>query len=161
MCEYHDSFADGSSADGSDDKSQTYSRWVMQTALASAVAQVYEARAEPGGQGTTWTLKDCGVVCLVRDMSRQSHFLRLYNLKRGRLLWEQELYTTFTYSAPRPFFHSFPADDCQVALNFADEEEAERFRCAVQMRLEHIKGKGHGIRNCMVRMESLDSSCDR
>uniref|UniRef100_A0A8C9S753 WH1 domain-containing protein n=1 Tax=Scleropages formosus TaxID=113540 RepID=A0A8C9S753_SCLFO len=114
------------------------------SALASAVVQVYEGTAEPSGQSTTWNLKDSGVVCLVQDKCMQSHFLRLYSVKRGKLLWEQELYTTFTYSARRPFFHTFPADDCQAALNFADEEEAERFRSAVEKQLQHIKDARHG-----------------
>ncbi|XP_048872933.1 wiskott-Aldrich syndrome protein [Brienomyrus brachyistius] len=67
---------------------------------------------------SAWRYKDGGVVCLVRDQTLRSCFLRLYSVKIGKLLWEQELYTTFKYSAPRPFFHSFLADDCQAGLNF-------------------------------------------
>ncbi|KAG5838353.1 hypothetical protein ANANG_G00222840 [Anguilla anguilla] len=101
------------------------------SAMASAVAQVLVASMEPGGHGATWRCEGTGVVCLVNDQSLKSYFLRLYSVKRAQLLWEQELYTPFRYSAPRPFFHTFPADEFQAGLNFADEEEAERFLSAV------------------------------
>ncbi|XP_071772621.1 actin nucleation-promoting factor WAS isoform X3 [Centroberyx gerrardi] len=52
--------------------------------------------------------------------------------KRAKLLWEQEVYAPFKYTATCIFFHTFPSDDCQAGLNFADETEAEGFRVAVE-----------------------------
>ncbi|KAL0978345.1 hypothetical protein UPYG_G00169320 [Umbra pygmaea] len=97
-------------------------------AVASAVAQVYVSL--PGHQ--TWRHEGSGVVCLVKDCSQHTYFLRLYCIKRTKLLWEQELYIQFQYSTPRPFFHTFAADDCQAGLNFADEAEAEMFSASMQ-----------------------------
>ncbi|XP_064154745.1 actin nucleation-promoting factor WASL-like [Anguilla rostrata] len=112
------------------------------SAMASAVAQVLVASMEPGGHGATWRCKGTGVVCLVNDQSLKSYFLRLYCVKRAQLLWEQELYTPFRYSAPRPFFHTFPADEFQAGLNFADEEEAERFLSAVETQIKSTQHEG-------------------
>ncbi|XP_051631745.1 actin nucleation-promoting factor WAS-like [Manacus candei] len=59
--------------------------------LATAVTQLVVA--EPGGvpgggslpggprggvPGGSWTLRGCGVACLVRDSARRSYFIRLY-----------------------------------------------------------------------------------
>ncbi|KAJ8408126.1 hypothetical protein AAFF_G00263540 [Aldrovandia affinis] len=128
------------------------------SAMALAVAQVYMAAVEPGGQGATWRCKDSGVVCLVKDRSLRSYFLRLYSITRPKLLWEQELYTPFGYSAPRPFFHTFPADDCQAGLNFANEEEAERFRSAVERRIKCAQDDSPSSRPQMTRARTMDSS---
>ncbi|XP_041837114.1 neural Wiskott-Aldrich syndrome protein isoform X2 [Melanotaenia boesemani] len=51
---------------------------------------------------------------------------------RAKLLWEQEIYIPFKYTASRPYFHTFPAEVCQVGLNFANEDEAEEFHHAVK-----------------------------
>ncbi|KAJ7999181.1 hypothetical protein DPEC_G00212740 [Dallia pectoralis] len=67
------------------------------------------AAGKGAGEGG-WRCVGCGVVCLVKDLSQYSYFLRLYSVKRAKLLWEQELYNQFEYSAPRPYFHTFPAD---------------------------------------------------
>ncbi|KAA8591401.1 hypothetical protein FQN60_002344 [Etheostoma spectabile] len=50
----------------------------------------------------------------------------------SRQVWEQELYNQIVYSSPQPFFHTFAADDCQVGLNFAEQQEAEAFQDAVE-----------------------------
>ncbi|KAG7247896.1 hypothetical protein CRUP_005400, partial [Coryphaenoides rupestris] len=75
-------------------------------ALASAVVQVFTADRNAG-----WTKWSCGVACLVT--------------------FEQELYNNFNISTSRPYFISFPGEKCQVGLNFANEEEAKRFRAVV------------------------------
>lgn len=107
-------------------------------AVASTVAQLFFA-SDVVPQALGWKYEGCGVVCLTEDHSKQSFFLRLYCVKRAKLLWEQELYTPFKYSAPRPFFHTFPADDCQAGLNFADEKEAEAFNAAVARCVHRIE----------------------
>ncbi|GAA6102651.1 neural Wiskott-Aldrich syndrome protein-like [Tachysurus ichikawai] len=48
----------------------------------------------------------------------------------GRTLFEQELYNNFVMNSSRPFFMTFAGDNCQIGLNFADEQEAKQFRVA-------------------------------
>ncbi|XP_023853201.1 actin nucleation-promoting factor WAS isoform X1 [Salvelinus sp. IW2-2015] len=120
-------------------------------AVVSAVAQVYVS--VPGRQ--VWRHEGCGVVCLVEDRSQHSYFLRVYCVKRSKLLWEQELYVPFQYSAPHPYFHTFPANDCQAALNFADEAEAERFYAAVERQIQQAPDRASGQMN---HTDSVDFS---
>ncbi|XP_029533942.2 actin nucleation-promoting factor WAS [Oncorhynchus nerka] len=112
-------------------------------AVVSAVAQVYVSF--PGRQ--VWRHEGSGVVCLVEDSSQHSYFLRVYCVKRSKLLWEQELYVPFRYSAPHPYFHTFPANDCQAGLNFADEAEAERFCASVERQIQQAPDRASGQMN--------------
>ncbi|XP_053321668.1 actin nucleation-promoting factor WASL isoform X2 [Spea bombifrons] len=92
-------------------------------AIVSAVVQLFVS-----DRNSIWTKKCCGVVCLVKDNPQRSYFIRVYDIKEGRQLYEQELYYNFVYNSPRSYFHTFAGDSCQVGLNFANEEEARRFR---------------------------------
>ncbi|XP_028262623.1 neural Wiskott-Aldrich syndrome protein isoform X2 [Parambassis ranga] len=103
--------------------------------IKSTVAQVLQAKGSLG-----WSRFDCGVVCLVEDESVKSYFLRLYCVKRAKLLWEQELYVPFKYTATLKFFHTFPADTHQAGLNFANEVEAEEFYQSVTAVHEMMTG---------------------
>ncbi|KAM6937645.1 WASP like actin nucleation promoting factor a [Xenentodon cancila] len=94
--------------------------------LCSAVVQVYAA-----DRTCSWVKKCCGVACLVKDNPQRSYFIRVFDIKEGRTMFEQELYHNFSISSARPYFISFSGDICQVGLNFASEEEAKRFRAAV------------------------------
>ncbi|VFV18237.1 neural wiskott-aldrich syndrome [Lynx pardinus] len=94
--------------------------------MSSAVVQLYAA-----DRNCMWSKKCSGVACLVKDNPQRSYFLRIFDIKDGKLLWEQELYNNFVYNSPRGYFHTFAGDTCQVALNFANEEEAKKFRKAV------------------------------
>ncbi|KAG8012397.1 Neural Wiskott-Aldrich syndrome protein [Nibea albiflora] len=49
----------------------------------------------------------------------------------GKTMFEQELYHNFSISSSRSYFISFTGDTCQIGLNFASEEEAKRFRAAI------------------------------
>ncbi len=49
-------------------------------------------------------------------------------MDRRIVVFDQEIYNQFRYKTPRPYFHTFEADDGQVGLNFADETEAEYFQ---------------------------------
>ncbi|XP_067908466.1 actin nucleation-promoting factor WAS-like isoform X3 [Heterodontus francisci] len=106
--------------------------------LSSAVVQLYVAA--PGAQHR-WVKQYCGVVCFVKDNPKRSYFIRLYNLKECRIVWEQELYIQFQYSAPRPYFHTFTADDCLAALNFSDELEGEKFKVVVDSKVQILQQK--------------------
>eukprot|EP00062_Callorhinchus_milii_P013384 gi/632961422/ref/XP_007896747.1/ PREDICTED: LOW QUALITY PROTEIN: neural Wiskott-Aldrich syndrome protein [Callorhinchus milii] len=93
--------------------------------LASAVVQVFAS------ERFHWTKKCCGVACLIKDNPQRSYFIRVYDIKDGRLMWEQEIYNNFNYYQARTYFHTFVGDTCQIGLNFASEEEAKRYRFAV------------------------------
>ncbi|KAK1151422.1 hypothetical protein AOXY_G32648 [Acipenser oxyrinchus oxyrinchus] len=100
--------------------------------LASTVVQL--CMALPNSRDH-WSRQHCGVVCFVKDNPKRSYFIRLYDITEGTLIWEQELYNQFEYSARAPFFHSFSGDDCQVGLNFANENEAETFKANVEQKI--------------------------
>ncbi|XP_029471392.1 neural Wiskott-Aldrich syndrome protein isoform X1 [Rhinatrema bivittatum] len=95
-------------------------------AMSSAVVQMYAA-----DRNSQWSKKNCGVACFVKDNPQRSYFIRLYDIKEGKLLWEQEMYKNFVYNCPRMYFHTFAGDTYQVGLNFASEEEAKKFRKTV------------------------------
>ncbi|CAM4716516.1 unnamed protein product [Leuciscus chuanchicus] len=100
--------------------------------LSSAVVQLLMAvPSEPN----RWTPQQSGVVCFVKDSHQRSFFIRLFDLKAGKLVWEQEIYNQLMYQRVRPFFHTFPGDDCQVGLNFADITEAENFFAVVEEKI--------------------------
>ncbi|XP_051543792.1 actin nucleation-promoting factor WASL-like isoform X1 [Myxocyprinus asiaticus] len=95
------------------------------TSLSSAVVQVYGA-----DRSSSWVKRCCGVACLVKDNPLRSYFIRVWDIKEGKTLFEQELYNNFTINSSRPYFITFAGDSCQIGLNFANEEEAKRFRSA-------------------------------
>lgn len=117
--------------------------------IKSTVAQILQAESTPG-ERPSWSRLECGVVCLIEDSSMHSYFLRLYCVKRAKLLWEQEMYIPFKYTAPRAFFHTFPADDYQVGVNFANENEAEEFHHTVEAACEKMTS--------MIEMTAVGSS---
>ncbi|KAJ8381681.1 hypothetical protein SKAU_G00024590 [Synaphobranchus kaupii] len=94
-------------------------------ALCSAVVQVYKA-----DRNSSWVKKCCGVACLVKDNPQRSYFIRVFDIKEGKTVFEQELYYNFSMSCSRPYFVSFAGDTCQLGLNFASEEEAKQFWAA-------------------------------
>ncbi|XP_028307723.1 wiskott-Aldrich syndrome protein-like isoform X2 [Gouania willdenowi] len=100
--------------------------------VATAVAQLFMALPQTP---FTWSFQVTGVVCFVRDNPQRSYFIRMFDLKAGRQIWEQELYNQIVYAAPQTFFHTFPADDCQVGLNFCEQHEAETFKNVVQEKI--------------------------
>ncbi|PWA30390.1 hypothetical protein CCH79_00017677 [Gambusia affinis] len=98
----------------------------LEQTLCSAVVQVYRAE-----RSCSWVKRCCGVACLVKDNPQRSYFIRVFDIKEGKSMFEQELYHSFSISCPRPYFITFAGDSCQVGLNFASEEEAKRFRVTV------------------------------
>ncbi|XP_067284073.1 WASP like actin nucleation promoting factor b isoform X2 [Pseudorasbora parva] len=95
------------------------------TSLSSAVVQVYGA-----DRNSSWVKRCCGVACLVKDSPQRSYFIRVFDIKDGKILFDQELYNNFSISSSRSYFITFAGDACQIGLNFANEEEAKRFRSA-------------------------------
>merc|ERR1711892_1468004 len=107
--------------------------------LATTVAQVY--RSEGPGHNYRWNKRTCGVICFVKDNLRRSYFIRVYDMDRTVLVFDQEIYNQFRYKAPRPYFHTFEGDDAQVGLNFADEAEAEIFQQTVESKLSERRNR--------------------
>ncbi|XP_068163321.1 WASP like actin nucleation promoting factor b isoform X2 [Antennarius striatus] len=91
--------------------------------LSSAVVQVFTAE-----RNTSWNKKCCGVACLVKDNPNRSYFIRVFDIRDGKMMFEQELYNNFNIYLPKPYFITFAGDTCMVGLNFASEEETKRFR---------------------------------
>ncbi|XP_036977529.1 WASP like actin nucleation promoting factor b isoform X1 [Acanthopagrus latus] len=91
--------------------------------LSSAVVQVFTA-----DRNSSWNKRCCGVACLVKDNPQRSYFIRVLDIKDGKMMFEQELYNNFSLCLSRPYFITFAGDTCQVGLNFASEEETKRFR---------------------------------
>ncbi|XP_016314524.1 proline-rich protein LAS17-like [Sinocyclocheilus anshuiensis] len=96
-------------------------------------------------QKKEWKSHSFGVLCLMQDKSVHSTFMRLYCLKKAKLQWEQEMYTSFGYSETCPYFHTFPGDECQIGINFADEDEAKQFYIAVQKQINDNKASHSGL----------------
>ncbi|KAF3705075.1 Neural Wiskott-Aldrich syndrome protein [Channa argus] len=90
--------------------------------LSSAVVQVFTA-----DRNSSWNKRCCGVACLVKDNPQRSYFIRVFDIRDGKMMYEQELYNNFGVFLPKPYFFTFAGDTCQVGLNFANEEESKRF----------------------------------
>lgn len=89
--------------------------------LATTVIQLFST---DGPDGTDWLKRASGVLCLIRDSNRRSYFFRLFCLTRGQLIWEHEVYNSMEYTSPTTYLHTFEAEECLVAFNFANEAEA-------------------------------------
>ncbi|XP_005725326.1 neural Wiskott-Aldrich syndrome protein-like isoform X2 [Pundamilia nyererei] len=101
--------------------------WLYKTCftLSSGVVQVFTA-----DRSSSWNKKCCGVACLVKDNPQRSYFIRVFDIRDGKVMYEQELYNNFSISGPKPYFITFAGDTCQVGLNFSNEDECKRFRIA-------------------------------
>lgn len=104
--------------------------------LATAVVQLFMALPH---NPASWSLQHTGVACFIKDNRQRSYFIRLFDVKERKQIWEQELYGQMSYFCSRPFFHSFAGDDCQVGLNFANVQEAENFLNAVVDKINQRK----------------------
>eukprot|EP00794_Sanderia_malayensis_P003079 gene3079-3544_t len=100
--------------------------------LATAVVQVYMALPSSRDK---WTKRYVGVATVTKDNLRKSYFIKVIDLASKKMVWEQELYSQFVYSAVQPYFHTFEADSCNAALNFASQQEAETFRYKIEEKL--------------------------
>jgi neural Wiskott-Aldrich syndrome protein len=93
--------------------------------FSATAAKVYQANPSP----KVWTdLQLVGAIVLVKDNSRGgSLFLRLVDLKRETIAWEQEIYLEMVYYEDLPYFYSFASESCMVGLCFVDPVEARQF----------------------------------
>ncbi|XP_045457076.1 neural Wiskott-Aldrich syndrome protein-like [Melitaea cinxia] len=93
--------------------------------LATAVVQLFTTE---GPAHSEWKKKDTGVLCLIKDNSKRSYFFRIYCLYRKAMIWEHEVYLQIDYKSPRPYLHTFEAEEYMTAFNFANEDEARTLR---------------------------------
>ncbi|CAG5128912.1 unnamed protein product, partial [Candidula unifasciata] len=108
------------------------------TTLATGVVQLFLADQ---GDRNRWSKRCCGVACFVKDNSKRSFYIRIYDIKKQQMIWEQELYNQFVYKTPREYFHTFEAENYQAALNFASEDEALKFKKTVEGKLQERSKK--------------------
>ncbi|XP_060108438.1 actin nucleation-promoting factor WAS [Heteronotia binoei] len=103
------------------------------TTMVTTVAQLFLA-LPPNSR--IWSKQGCGVLCFVKDNPKRSYFIRFYDLKDRKMIWEQELYNQLVYTTITSYFHTFQGDECQVGLNFADEDEALDFQQTVEEKVQ-------------------------
>ncbi|KAJ8047125.1 Neural Wiskott-Aldrich syndrome protein [Holothuria leucospilota] len=104
--------------------------------LSSTVVQVFTFDTDK-----KWTKLCCGVACFVKDYRQRSHFIRVYDIMIGARIYEHELYNNFEYNKRTSFFHDFAGEDSWIGLNFANDDEAEKFNEAIQSFLLQKKEK--------------------
>ncbi|TVY65753.1 Proline-rich protein LAS17 [Lachnellula suecica] len=100
---------------------------------AVAVARLYVAY--PNRQKWTYTGLQ-GAAVLANDLVGNTYWLKLVDVSvspiipspAGRgVIWDQEIYDTWSYNQDRTFFHTFETEDCLAGLSFVDEKEAKTF----------------------------------
>ncbi|XP_072027473.1 actin nucleation-promoting factor WAS-like isoform X3 [Amphiura filiformis] len=101
--------------------------------LATAVVQVFLAHPR---SPKTWSKEHCGVACFVKDNPKRSYFIRVYDIVKERMVWEQELYNQFKYQTPKQFYHVFATEECWAGLNFANDQEANNFKRVVTEKIQ-------------------------
>ena len=84
-----------------------------------AVAEGYSANRGK------WSHTGTGIVCLVRDATVRSYFMKLVDPDTNEVLLSQEIYEEFKFSEPpnNPYFLQFTGKDSVLALNFAEEKD--------------------------------------
>ncbi|KAF1916839.1 hypothetical protein BDU57DRAFT_517180 [Ampelomyces quisqualis] len=114
----------------SDEDKQTVKRTVPKSANkihAVAVAKLYIAY--PDRHRWTYTGLQ-GAAVLANDLVGNTFWLKMVDISASNrgVIWDQEIYDTFSYNQDRVFFHTFELEDCLAALSFADEKEAKTFK---------------------------------
>uniref|UniRef100_A0A914CBA7 WASp n=1 Tax=Acrobeloides nanus TaxID=290746 RepID=A0A914CBA7_9BILA len=115
--------------------------------LAAGVVQLLR------GENRTWRKFHVGVISLVKDYNKRSYVLRLYDIQKNVLLWEQTLYKNFRakeYASHRTLL-AFEGDTCVYGLNFSNPNEAQDFKYHLDKRYEQEQRSGSGIENGYAR----------
>ncbi|KAF5297798.1 hypothetical protein FQA39_LY11947 [Lamprigera yunnana] len=118
---------------GKDENDQVFNLLgVRCQSLATTVVQLYIT--EPPHH-SHWVKKETGILCFVKDNYRKNYFFRMYCLKRGAMIWEQEIYNDMEYINSYDFFHTFEGEGYMVAFNFANTSEAKDLKNIVDRKL--------------------------
>ncbi|KAI1140732.1 hypothetical protein F5Y05DRAFT_284342 [Hypoxylon sp. FL0543] len=94
---------------------------------AVAVARLYVAYPNP----SKWTYTGLqGAIVLSNDLVGNTYWLKLVDVSpAGRgVIWDQEIFDTWSYNQDRTFFHTFELEECLAGLSFVDEKEAKQFK---------------------------------
>ncbi|KAK7209655.1 hypothetical protein V2G26_016833 [Clonostachys chloroleuca] len=114
----------------SDDDKDTVKRFVPKQSnkiQAVAVAKLYVAY--PNRSKWTYTGLQ-GAIVLSNDLVGNTYWIKLVDISpsnRG-VIWDQEIFDTWTYHQDRTFFHTFELEECVAGLSFVDEKEAKQFK---------------------------------
>ncbi|KAK6225026.1 putative WH1 domain-containing protein [Colletotrichum tabaci] len=114
----------------SDDDKETVKRFVPKQTnkiQAVAVARLYVAYPNPG----RWTNTGIqGAIVLSNDLVGNTYWLKMVDISSGNrgVIWDQEIYDTWSYNQDRTYFHSFEIEECLAGLSFVDEKEAKQFK---------------------------------
>ncbi|KAI1424569.1 hypothetical protein F5Y12DRAFT_751506 [Xylaria sp. FL1777] len=94
---------------------------------AVAVARLFVAY--PNRQKWTYTGLQ-GAIVLANDLVGNTYWVKMVDISpAGRgVIWDQELFDTWSYNADRTFFHTFELEECWAGLSFVDEKEAKQFK---------------------------------
>ncbi|KAJ4375409.1 hypothetical protein N0V85_009043 [Neurospora sp. IMI 360204] len=113
----------------SDDDKETVKRCVPKQTNkihAVAVARLYVAYPNP----SKWTYTGLqGAVVLANDLVGNTYWIKLVDISPGNrgVIWDQEIFDTWSYNQDRVFFHTFELEECLAGLSFVDEKEAKQF----------------------------------
>ncbi|RYP61234.1 hypothetical protein DL771_010194 [Monosporascus sp. 5C6A] len=94
---------------------------------AVAVARLYVAY--PNRSKWTYTGLQ-GAIVLANDLVGNTYWLKMVDVSpAGRgVIWDQEIFDSWSYNQDRTFFHTFELEDCLAGLSFVDEKEAKQFK---------------------------------
>ncbi|OLN96388.1 Proline-rich protein LAS17 [Colletotrichum chlorophyti] len=113
-----------------DDDKETVKRFVPKQTnkiQAVAVARLYVAYPNPA----KWTYTGIqGAIVLSNDLVGNTYWLKMVDISPGNrgVIWDQEIYDTWSYNQDRTYFHSFEIEECLAGLSFVDEKEAKQFK---------------------------------
>ncbi|KAH7236019.1 hypothetical protein BKA59DRAFT_297191 [Fusarium tricinctum] len=113
-----------------DDDKDTVKRFIPKQSnkiQAVAVAKLYVAY--PSRSKWTYTGLQ-GAVALVNDLVGNTYWIKMVDISptnRG-VIWDQEIFDTWSYNQDRTFFHTFELEECLAGLSFVDEKEAKQFK---------------------------------
>ena len=62
---------------------------------------------------------------MVKDNPKRSYFIRVTDMDRKLVVFDQEIYNQFRYRSPRPYFHTFEAEDGQVSNYYSPEKKSD------------------------------------
>ncbi|KAK7426811.1 hypothetical protein QQZ08_006712 [Neonectria magnoliae] len=113
-----------------DDDKDTVKRFVPKQSnkiQAVAVARLYVAY--PNRLKWTYTGLQ-GAIVLANDLVGHTYWIKMVDISpsnRG-VIWDQEIFDTWSYNQDRTFFHTFEIEECLAGLSFIDEKEAKQFK---------------------------------
>ncbi|RAL59171.1 hypothetical protein DID88_006727 [Monilinia fructigena] len=113
----------------SDDDKETVKRMVPKASnkiQAVAVARLYIAY--PDRHKWIYTGLQ-GAAVLANDLVGNTYWIKLVDVSSANrgVIWDQEIYDTWSYNQDRTFFHTFETEECLAGLSFVDEKEAKTF----------------------------------